>query len=529
MIHGAYILARYSTDRQNPDSIEVQVEKCSKWCTENSIPILDVFADLAVSGMKNTRPQYERMMKQLKAGGADTVVIYDQSRMFRKLTAWFNFRSELENMGVRVVSVTQPMIGGDLQDPTNFLTEGSMALFNQIWALQTRQKVIEKMRFMAANGMHTGGKPALGYGVVENKLVVCEPEAEIVRFIFDEYASGSSYREIISMLNAKGYKTKNGKPFGSNSLHDLLKNPKYIGTLVYGKSKKRPDGRRNNHGAIAEDAIILENAIPPIIDKKTWEVVQKKMSENKKQVAGRPPSKREYPLKGKVFCEKCKNAMTITTSKYKYDYYNCTRKSRLKDCDLSPIRADELEHIVANAVRQTLGNPENVEKLIIILREQKENIQSSAVAQLQHLIKQKNDIAKRLEAAVNAIFSGLNSPTLKEKMEELEAEKAKIEHDMFVLKQSVDATTLSECDLRETLNKIIECAYNDETILLSIVRRVEVGDEKLTIWTMLSDYDDDFGGKEVIINGGVRSPAPKIFITAKAIRIVVDRIKRSIR
>lgn len=171
----------------------------------------------------------------------------------------------------------------------------------------------------------------------------------------------------------------------------------------------------------------------------------------------------------------------------------------------------------------------NVEKLITILREQKENIQSSAVAQLQHLIKQKNDIAKRPEAAVNAIFSGLNSPTLKEKMEELEAEKAKIEHDMFVLKQSVDATTLSECDLRETLNKIIECAYNDETILLSIVRRVEVGDEKLTIWTMLSDYDDDFGGKEVIIKGGVRSPAPKIFITAKAIRIVVDRIKRSKR
>lgn len=92
-------------------------------------------------------------------------MIYDQSRMFRKMTAWFAFRNSWSEWEFRVVSVTQPMIGGDLRDPTNFLAEGSMALFNQIWALQTRQKVIEKMRFMANNGLHTGGKPALGYEV----------------------------------------------------------------------------------------------------------------------------------------------------------------------------------------------------------------------------------------------------------------------------------------------------------------------------------------------------------------------------
>ena len=174
--HGAFILARYSTDNQNPDSIEVQVDKCSAWCKDHGMPILGVFADMAVSGMKDTRPQYEAMMQQLKLGNADTVLIYDQSRMFRKMTAWFAFRDALTSMGVSVVSVTQPMIGKDLRDPTNFLTEGSMALFNQIWALQTRQKVMEKMRFMARNGQHTGGKPALGYRVVDGRLALCEEE-----------------------------------------------------------------------------------------------------------------------------------------------------------------------------------------------------------------------------------------------------------------------------------------------------------------------------------------------------------------
>jgi site-specific DNA recombinase len=168
------------------------------------------------------------MMMQLRQGIGDTVVIYDQSRMFRKMTAWFAFRDELTAMGVKVISVTQPMIGKDLRDPTNFLTEGSMALFNQIWALQSRQKTMEKMRFMARNGQHTGGKPALGYVVKDGRLEICEEEAAIVRRIFREYADGCSYREIIAGLNRDGLKTKRGNAFGSNSLHDMLHNEKYM-------------------------------------------------------------------------------------------------------------------------------------------------------------------------------------------------------------------------------------------------------------------------------------------------------------
>ena len=64
--HGAFILARYSTDNQNPDSIEVQVSKCTDWCHQKNLPILGIFADYATSGMKDTRPQYEAMMQQLR-------------------------------------------------------------------------------------------------------------------------------------------------------------------------------------------------------------------------------------------------------------------------------------------------------------------------------------------------------------------------------------------------------------------------------------------------------------------------------
>lgn len=524
--HGAFILARYSTDNQNPDSIEVQVEKCSGWCNQHSLPILGIFADFATSGMKDTRPQYEAMMKQLRMGLADTVVIYDQSRMFRKMTAWFSFRDELSSMGVSVVSVTQPMIGKDLRDPTNFLTEGSMALFNQIWALQTRQKVMEKMRFMARNGQHTGGKPALGYRVEDGRLAVCEEEAAIVRRIFNEYAGGKSYSCIIAGLNKDGLKTKRGNSFGSNSLHDMLHNEKYIGTLVYGQLPYREDGSRNTHSKDGIDVIRIENAIPAIIDKETFEIVQRRMAQNKRQQGGRPSKNRDYPLRSKVFCADCKSAMTISTSKGEYYYYRCTGKKRLHNCDCAPIGVDYLEQRVAETVKSILGSPTSTGHLIEILRSQAETLQSGAAARLTALIEKEKDITAKLNNAADAVLNGLYSPSLQNRIRSLEIEKAEVERDMHILKRDVDASAIPEYQLREILETITTSPGSDIAVLLSIVYRVEVGKDTITIWTLLDTDpkgDIDLGQEGVTITSCFPSGVPIVFVTAGFIRITVAR------
>ena len=525
-IPGAMINARYSTDNQNPDSIEVQVEKCREWCHQQGIPILGIYADEATSGMKETRPQYENMMMQLRQGIGDTVVIYDQSRMFRKMTAWFAFRDELTAMGVKVISVTQPMIGKDLRDPTNFLTEGSMALFNQIWALQSRQKTMEKMRFMARNGQHTGGKPALGYYVNEGRLEICEEEAKVVRRIFQEYADGKSYREIIAGLNRDGLKTKRGNAFGSNSLHDLLHNEKYIGVLSYGHSPYREDGTRNTHAAPSTNAIRIEGAIPAIIDKELFDTVQKRMAGNKRQQGGRPPVKRDYPLKGKVFCGECKSAMTISTSQQKYNYYRCTGKKRLHTCDAAPISADYLENRVADALRMMLGRPEDTNGLLRILRDQAEQLQSGAVARLQDLIRQEKEVQTKLDNAVEAVLNGLASQTVKDRIQELEQRKADIARDMRQLKAAVDASAIPEQRLRDILDIIISDTAEAPSALLSIVYRVEVSRDTITIWTILDTdpngtIDDSTDG--VTITDGIGSGVPIVFVTDSFIRITVAR------
>lgn len=525
-VHGALISARYSTDNQNPDSIEVQVAKCLEWCHQNNIPVLGIYADEATSGMKDTRTQYEVMMQQLRLGIADTVVIYDQSRMFRKMTAWFAFRDELTAMGVNVVSVTQPMIGKDLRDPTNFLTEGSMALFNQIWALQSRQKTMEKMRFMARNGQHTGGKPALGYVVKDGRLEICEEEAAIVRRIFREYADGKSYQQIITGLNRDGLKTKRGNAFGSNSLHDLLHNEKYIGVLVYGQSPYREDGTRNTHSKDPTNAIRIEDALPAIIDRELFDIVQKRMAQNKRQQGGRPSTKREYPLKGRVFCADCKSAMTISTSHQKYNYYRCTGKKRLHNCDMQPIGAEYLEQLVAESVRLIFGSPSDASGLIRILRDQAERIQSGSIARLQMLLQKEREITRKLDNAVDAVLNGLSSPAIQMKIKELEQEKAIVQRDLKQLKQAVDASTIPEQRLREILATIISSADNDAALLESLVYRVEVGAEDITIWTILEadpNGDIDYTADGVTITLGVPSGVPTVIVTAQFVKLSVQR------
>lgn len=148
-----------------------------------------------------------------------------------------------------MVSVTQPLVGGDLLDPSVFVSESTMAMFNHLHVLITRQKVIEKMRYMALQGKCPGGRPPLGYDTdVDRHYIINEFEAETVRRIFTMHAAGAGYGEIITAMAAQGRLTKAGRPFGKNSLHEVLKNEKYIGVLVYGAVPSvSPTGRRNNH------------------------------------------------------------------------------------------------------------------------------------------------------------------------------------------------------------------------------------------------------------------------------------------
>ena len=82
---------------------------------------------------------------------------------------------------------------------------------------------------------HNGGTPPFGYDVdpVTKLLVINDAEAVGVRKMFDMVQKNSSYNTILEMLHEEGFKTKRGADFGRNSLHDILRNPKYYGLYFF--------------------------------------------------------------------------------------------------------------------------------------------------------------------------------------------------------------------------------------------------------------------------------------------------------
>lgn len=298
----ADILARYSTDHQNPVTIDVQVAACKAWCKQHGYQVGRVFADEAVSGMKDTRAGYQACIRHLSMGGADLVVIYDQSRMFREFTEWFEFRRLVASFGAGVASVTQPQLGGDLQDPAVFIGEAATAMMNHAQVLVTRQKTIEALRYRARNGKTTGGRPALGYDIGPDKhYIINEGEAETVRLIYRMAADGEGYGHIVDELNRRGLHTKRGRAFTKNSLLEILRNEKYIGVLTYGRAQKGGRGGWNAHTNPRPDAIRLEGGVPPIVERDVWEIVQRRR-ESRRGCGGRASAKQTYLLTGKVYC-----------------------------------------------------------------------------------------------------------------------------------------------------------------------------------------------------------------------------------
>ena len=187
----------------------------------------------------------------------------------------------------------------------------------------------------------------------------------------------------------------------------------------------------------------------------------------------------------------------------------------------------ELEARVVDAMRKLLGVPSNVEHLIAILREERAKLQGSAGERLQQLVARRSAVEKRIAAAVDAVLSGLNSPALSAKLAELEAEKAKLEHDMLQLKAQVSGSSVSEDRLREILGILTRSSEADD-LLLSIVVRVEVYADYVKVWTLLDptpggDFDFTNDPDDVIRIDGAGDQTPSILITQNLLCFCVPR------
>ena len=424
--------ARYSTDHQTENSIAYQMEAIDRYCAEHKIDIVARYSDEAKSGTNTDREDFQAMLKAAADRVFDAVIIYDISRGSRDVADWFQFRKQMAALGIQVIAVSGQL--GDVLNPNDFLVEGINVMLGQHMVLDTRKKSMAAVDVKAKQGVFLGGYPPYGYTIVNQQYVINEAEAKHVRLMFKMYADGASYKEIIEKLKDEHIITRHGVPIGKSTLYSILTNERYIGTYIWCEHINRV--MRKWAGKKPSDRCVkIEDAIPAIIDKTTWERVKVRMSDNKRRA--RNKAKQNYLLSGLIECEACGSTYvghcSTNTKGVKTRYYVCGNKYRTRSCKAKNINADMIEAFVIIQLREYLRTV-NVEEIAKTIADQINGASPDLHAEKKELL----EIKTKLQNGTNAILSGLDLPELREEMDRLRVRKSELE-DIIAEAQKGDA------------------------------------------------------------------------------------------
>lgn len=402
----AAIYARYSSDEQKATSITDQIRDNTEYAEQNNMRIVKIYIDEAVSGKIDKRREFQQMLTDSKLGIFDAVIVWKMDRFGRNKDDIVINRYALKKNGVKLHYAKEYVPAGS----EGVLIESVLEAYSQYYLDDMVQKLMRGKKGIALQCKYTGGTPALGYKVNANgNYEIDEYKAQAVKLIFTMYADGKSYTEIITTLNNKGYRTSKNKPFGKNSLHDILINEKYIGTYIYNQIASADENRKRNSHAYKDesDIIRVEDSIPAIIDKDTWKKVQDKMKENKKAPASNK-AKVDYLLSGKIYCGECESAMCGTrkgaNNLNPYYYYECSGKKRIRICNKKNIRKDFIENIV---IEKTFDMLKDNDFLISIAKITYEVLQNKKEDNTPFIEKEIKSINKKIENLYVAIEDGM--------------------------------------------------------------------------------------------------------------------------
>jgi site-specific DNA recombinase len=329
-------LAFGSIDAQR-ESIEayVQSQRGEGW-----VALPTRYDDHGFSGGNTERPAFQRLVADVQAGKLDVIATYKTDRVSRSLSDFTNFMSLLEKHGVGFVSTTQAF---DTRTSMGRLTLNILASFSQFERETISERIADKLQASRRRGMWTGGRPILGYDVVDKRLVVNEPEAAQVREIYRLYLDSGSLRAVLAELKNRGWSNKDlrtqtgreiqGKAFSKSSLHRLLTNEIYAGQM------RVRDG-------------VVQGQHEPIIEAAVFAEVQERLRDNANHGGAHVRNKTNALLRGMVRCGRCSSPFlhTFTTrGNVRYRFYICSKAHNegVASCPDTRVSAATLETFVA--------------------------------------------------------------------------------------------------------------------------------------------------------------------------------------
>lgn len=302
-VYRTAIYARLSRENQQSEKIESQIQEIKDYIKSRHIfELKDIYADNGYSGTNFQRPEFERLMEDVRNQKIDCIIVRDLSRFAREHIGAEDYLNNIfPFLGVRFIAINDGYDNLNLE-PQEYFMASFKNLAHAYFAQETSRKVSMAKRTLQEQGKFIGSKPSFGYRRDPNdkhKLIINEEEAVIVREIFERVANGETTNQICRDFNQR---EKDSHVWKVTGICHILKKEIYKGTLVQHVHSESLYENKKKHTVSKDKQIRVENVVPAIVSPELWEKAQNTIAERKiKKHEGIP----ENPYKNLVFCGKC--------------------------------------------------------------------------------------------------------------------------------------------------------------------------------------------------------------------------------
>src|SRR5882762_5723681 len=500
----AAVYARFSTDRQRPESIDAQVRLCREYAKRHGLEVVAVYADPGISGTTTRkRPEYQQMLAAAKAGKFKTLLVEDFSRLTRDEEEGARIAKRFAFDGIRILGV------GD-----HFDSESGGADIHRVFkAAESASHVKNAARQthrshheFFTRGFWVGGR-VFGYGLqpvvskdardqygqpkqIGTHLVIDKEQAVVVTRIFATFASGRGLKAVAAMLNKekvpspgsywRGRKVRRSSGWLGSSVRVILRNPIYTGRMQWNRTEFRTDPTsetRVNRARPKTEVLERQDESLRIIDAGMWAATQARIAAradsftNKKTAASGARAK--YLLSGLLICDHCKSHFVLV-DKYSYGCGGSVGGGESLCRNTARVNRKALQQAVIDLFRNKLLTPASLKEYAAEVRRYYAEITAAAAASdttQPKKLKELDARISRLQARIETGDPDLSADDLKAALARLHEERRKgmgvpaaVTLDERLLAQMVDLKSLRR-ELRHLFNGNLERADEARLVL----------------------------------------------------------------
>lgn len=406
-------IAKSETLQSN--SIENQKEYIEDYLqSKPEIRVVDFYIDDGYSGVNFDRPDFQRMLQDIKDKKINCVIVKDLSRLGRNYIEVGKYIERLfPFLGVRFIAINDNFDSADDAALSNNIIVPFKNLINDAYCRDISIKIRSHLEVKRKRGEFIGAFPVYGYmrGEDKNKLIVDPCAAEIVKEIFAMKMEGMSQQAIADELNRLGvlspaeYKKEQGSGYKTVfqthsrakwtavAVLRVLTNEVYMGTLIQGKESTPNYKVRVSEKKPKEEWIRVENAHEAIISRTDFELISDILQKDTRVSTGKSAVS---VYSGYLVCADCGCSMVrkkVRSGSLEYVYYVCSGNKKDKDiCSSHRISENTLNMAITKTlqlhlkqlgdlqesiryIRETSGNSDKIKKLVLQSEKRKEDIE----------------------------------------------------------------------------------------------------------------------------------------------------------